>query len=311
MAGLFERDGPWPPAPLWSRFWPPLLSWLVLAPTLFGLLVALLLGVLSAFGGFLVLFGLVVVPVAAVLVLVAAVLGGRAPVRAALFATLTGVLLLGPVCMIGDAADQLGADDLGGWAFLTVLLYAIPIVAAAALTTFFAVRAWPDLARQRRRLAAHALLRDLAARGEDGFEGLAARSHLDELAVPEVLDELIALGRADVVVDPVSRRAFTRAAFLAKEQALDPLLAERGKAALYDVGQALGLSEGRVREVLYAALRNGRFSGYVDWRRGVVYGADGRRLREGRACPSCGAAMDLAGRGVVACTYCETEVMLA
>jgi hypothetical protein len=112
------------------------------------------------------------------------------------------------------------------------------------------------------------------------------------------------------VLDTTTQRAFTAESFAAKEQQLVATVYQRGRAAIYDVARELGLSEARLRELLYAALEHRRFSGYVDWHRGILFSADARLLREGRVCPNCGGAMDLAGSGAIACPYCSTEVLL-
>lgn len=127
----------------------------------------------------------------------------------------------------------------------------------------------------------------------------------------DVLESRIAEGSLAAVLDVSSQRAFTLAKYRTKEQELVATVQARGKASIYDVAKALGLSEGHFRQMLYDALSHGRFAGYVDFRRGVVFSVDARKLREGKQCPSCGGKMDLAGNGVLACTFCGAEVLLA
>jgi DNA-directed RNA polymerase subunit RPC12/RpoP len=52
------------------------------------------------------------------------------------------------------------------------------------------------------------------------------------------------------------------------------------------------------------------FSGYINWDDGVLYSKQASQLKTG-TCPNCGAKLELAGKGVVKCSACGSEVFLA
>ncbi len=258
-------------------------------------------------GLFTLLVGVFVMPAGAALAFVAAIFGRTAAARAVLHGVTALLLALGALLLALNGFER-GFDP--GSLLVSILLYAVPIAVAGTLALFFGTRAAREVEERVEERRAERLRRALLCSGEASFEHLAAASGVAESDVDAVLDRLHGERRLEVVLDTTTRRAFTARAFAAKEAALLELTHRHGRASIYDVARQLGLSEARLREVLVAALGHGRFAGYVDWRRGIVFSADAARLREGRACPNCGGPMDLGGRGVIACPYCGTEVLL-
>lgn len=262
----------------------------------------------AAKGGMLtILLGVGVVPVGAGATFLAALLARTAAARATLYGLTALLLSLGATLLAITDFDS--GFDVGSL-LVAVILYAVPVAVTATLALFFGTRAAREVEERLEERRTERLRRELARRGEASFEELAAASGHPESVVDDVLDHLHETGLLAVVLDPDRRRAFTTAAYASKEPALIAAVHQRGRLALYDLAQQLDLSEARLREVVYAALEHGRFSGYADWRRGILFSSDAQRLREGRACPHCGGPMDLAGRGAIACPYCGTEVLL-
>lgn len=258
-------------------------------------------------GLFTLLVGVFVMPAGAALCFVAALLGRTAAARAVLHGTTALLLALGALLLALNGFER-GFDP--GSLLISILLYAAPIALAGTLALYYGTRAATEVEERVEERRGERLRRELLRRGEASFEELAAASGVAEADVDAVLDRLQGEQRIEVVLDTTTRRAFTARAFAGKEAALQEITHRQGRAAIYDVARRLGLSEARLREVLIGALGHGRFSGYVDWRRGIVFSADAERLREGRACPDCGGPMDLGGRGVIVCPYCGTEVLL-
>jgi transcription initiation factor IIE alpha subunit len=253
------------------------------------------------------LLGIFVVPGAALFAFVAALVSPTASARAAMMGTTTLLLALGAFLLAVSGFDH--GFDVGSL-LVSILIYAVPMAVAGTLTVFFGTRAAREVDDRLEERRVELLRRTLLVRREATFEELAEASGVPDTKVDDVLDRLKAAGAIDVELDATTRRAFTAECFAGKEQQLVATVYQRGRAAIYDVARELGLSEERLREVLYAALQHRRFAGYVDWRRGIVFSADARQLRDGRACPNCGGTMDLAGGGVIACPYCRTEVLV-
>jgi hypothetical protein len=252
--------------------------------------------------------GLGVVPVAGALAFLGGILAKNACSRSAVFGLTTLVLAAGALFIALLDADK-GLDV--GAVTISIVLYGIPVVVTGMLTLFFGMRASKEIAERVEEVRADTLCRLLAERGEASFQELSEASGVPETIVDDVIEARVRAGKLGAVVDPSARMAFTATQFHSKEQQLAAVAHARGKAALYDVARELGLSEPRVRELLYAAMTHGRFAGYVDWVRGIVYSADARKLREGKQCPRCGGGLDLAGGGVLACPFCRTEILVA
>lgn len=52
------------------------------------------------------------------------------------------------------------------------------------------------------------------------------------------------------------------------------------------------------------------FSGAINWDKGVLYSVESQALTEGRHCPNCGGELEFAGKGLIVCPYCGSEVFL-
>ena len=64
--------------------------------------------------------------------------------------------------------------------------------------------------------------------------------------------------------------------------------------------------ENMIRDVVGKQL----FSGAINWNKGVLYSVESQQLTEGRKCPNCGGELAFAGKGVIVCPYCGSEVFL-
>ncbi len=96
-----------------------------------------------------------------------------------------------------------------------------------------------------------------------------------------------------------------------KQRQLLGLIQARGKVALSDVALELRASRDQVRAWIYDLVHLGLFSGYINWAEGWLYSAEAAALRDAGKCPNCGGALELAGKGVIRCPYCGTEIFLA
>ncbi len=52
------------------------------------------------------------------------------------------------------------------------------------------------------------------------------------------------------------------------------------------------------------------FSGAINWEKGVLYSVESQALTGGRKCPNCGGELRFAGKGLIVCPYCGSEVFL-
>ncbi len=65
-----------------------------------------------------------------------------------------------------------------------------------------------------------------------------------------------------------------------------------------------------VRADIYDLVGKGLFSGYIDWDGGILYSKQAREMRAGGVCPNCGGQLELAGKGVIKCPSCGTDIFL-
>jgi DNA-directed RNA polymerase subunit RPC12/RpoP len=68
------------------------------------------------------------------------------------------------------------------------------------------------------------------------------------------------------------------------------------------------------RETIEDMIRNlvGKqlFSGAINWEKGLLYSVESQELTADRKCPNCGGELTFAGKGLVVCPYCGSEVFL-
>ena len=94
---------------------------------------------------------------------------------------------------------------------------------------------------------------------------------------------------------------------IAKQRKLLSLVMTQGKINLPDAALELKSTRNEVKQLVYDLIGKQLFSGYVDWDAGMLYSEEASKLKTGK-CPKCGGELTLAGKGLVKCAYCGTEV---
>jgi ribosomal protein S27AE len=95
-----------------------------------------------------------------------------------------------------------------------------------------------------------------------------------------------------------------------KQQKLLGMVMTQGKVDIANASIELGTTRDQTKALVYDLIGKQLFSGYVDWDDGVLFSADAAKLKDG-TCPKCGGKLELAGKGMVKCPYCGSEVFLA
>jgi DNA-directed RNA polymerase subunit RPC12/RpoP len=88
------------------------------------------------------------------------------------------------------------------------------------------------------------------------------------------------------------------------------MLMTRGQLSIVDVALELGLTREQIESDLYDLVGLGLFTGYVDWRKGVLHSVEAAQLEARTTCPNCGGELELAGKGLIKCPYCGAEIFL-
>jgi len=96
---------------------------------------------------------------------------------------------------------------------------------------------------------------------------------------------------------------------LQREQQILNIINSRAKVRISDLALELGMSKSEVRNAIYDLVGKELFTGYADWKEGVLYAKDVAQMQLGQ-CPNCGAPRTVAGKGVVKCEYCGAELFL-
>jgi len=95
---------------------------------------------------------------------------------------------------------------------------------------------------------------------------------------------------------------------LAKEQRVLDALRSRGKTTFTELSKETGLGEDEVKRSVEGLVGKNLFTGYISWKAGELYSKETGDLASGKACPNCGAKLEIAGKGMVKCAYCGTEI---
>lgn len=95
------------------------------------------------------------------------------------------------------------------------------------------------------------------------------------------------------------------------ERRILDMVMTRGQVRISDLVLELKANRDQVQNWIYDLVGKELFSGYVNWNEGVLYARDASQLRGNNKCPNCGGQLELAGKGVVHCPYCGTDIFLS
>ena len=96
-----------------------------------------------------------------------------------------------------------------------------------------------------------------------------------------------------------------------KERQLLNIVLTRGQVTIADLVLELRSTSDQVKAWIYDLVGKGLFSGYVNWNDGILYSRQASQMRDGKKCPNCGGEQAFAGKGVIVCPYCGSELFLA
>jgi DNA-directed RNA polymerase subunit RPC12/RpoP len=95
-----------------------------------------------------------------------------------------------------------------------------------------------------------------------------------------------------------------------KERNILDSVMTRGRVGVADLAIENNLSRDKVKALVADLIGKDLFRGYVNWERGELVSAEAAQMKDG-VCPNCGGKLELAGKGLVRCPYCGTEIYLS
>ena len=94
-----------------------------------------------------------------------------------------------------------------------------------------------------------------------------------------------------------------------KEKRVLNAVLTQGEVRVSEVALELNATRDQVKGWIYDLVGKGLFTGYINWDEGVLYSRQASEMGTNK-CPNCGGQLELAGKGVVGCPYCGTEIFL-
>jgi DNA-directed RNA polymerase subunit RPC12/RpoP len=132
---------------------------------------------------------------------------------------------------------------------------------------------------------------------------------------------ILGFGLAMVIVLPLvgggvflvarGRQEATEYAQVAKQKKILNMVLAQGQVRVAEVALELGVPRDQVEDDIRDLVGKGLFSGAINWKDGILYSREASRMKQDQKCPNCGGQLQLAGKGVVKCPFCGSEVFLS
>jgi DNA-directed RNA polymerase subunit RPC12/RpoP len=95
-----------------------------------------------------------------------------------------------------------------------------------------------------------------------------------------------------------------------KERKILGMIQAQGQVRISDAAIELKATREQVKQWVYDLAGKGLFSGYTNWDDGILYSVQASQMKDKGNCPKCGGKLEMAGKGVIHCPYCQTEIFL-
>ncbi len=250
--------------------------------------------------------GIVTLPPLALVLEIGALLERRALPKAILgILAMLALIVGGIIASIAFASSEEGSAWVMGCLFAPfVFLFSIPAVIALPKIP----DEWRRVAQLDHEERAIALIKSQG--GEASYEELAQALGIAEDEVGALLLDLIRSGKLLGAREVPYKRFYTAIALEEKRRQILGRVEARGQVSVDTLAFELNAPVDLVKEWIYRLVQSRKFTGYINWDEGILYSADAEGLRDGGRCPYCGGALGLAGKGIVRCHNCGSEIFL-
>lgn len=256
-----------------------------------------------------ILLGLFVVPVVALIIIISAIREKRPGPRAVLW-FLVGALIVLAGLILAIALSFEPELGLGASGFFFLAFCAPAALVMFLPAVYFAIKAQPTYREALEKARNEHILATIEARGTLRLAELARAMATTETVVRARLDELVGKGLFKGTIYDRQGMIFAPGHVQRKRSQLVAVVHAQGQVHIEDLAHDMDTPVSILQEWIYYLVERGRFTGHINWQEGLLYSAEAQQLREGNKCPQCKGEMSLAGKGVVQCPYCGTEVFL-
>jgi ribosomal protein S27AE len=97
---------------------------------------------------------------------------------------------------------------------------------------------------------------------------------------------------------------------VAREKKILNMVLTQGQVTIHEIVVELETPRDQVEDMIRNVVGKQLFSGAINWEKGVLYSVESQQLTDGRKCPNCGGELQFAGKGVIVCPWCGSEVFL-
>ncbi|MBN1311409.1 MAG: hypothetical protein JXB30_08320 [Anaerolineae bacterium] len=228
------------------------------------------------------------------------------------------VLGCGAVFVMAMACGAVGIADLfmeeiedPDTMLATTACCSLPVLLILAIPSFHALTRLQEEMQSARKEEREQLAIDMiGSKGIVTYTELGKALRCSEDEVDQILRTLMEEGKIQGVREVEHKRFYTKARFAEKKSQLLGMIAAQGEVQLESAAIELDAPVGLLKTWIYALVKDGKFTGYINWDKGVLYSADAETLREKERCPHCGGTLKMAGKGTVQCHHCHAEVFL-
>jgi DNA-directed RNA polymerase subunit RPC12/RpoP/predicted transcriptional regulator len=102
----------------------------------------------------------------------------------------------------------------------------------------------------------------------------------------------------------------TEFASVQQEKKILNMVLTQGQVTIAELVAELEAPRESIEEMIRNLVGKQLFSGAINWEKGILYSVESQDLTADRKCPNCGGELTFAGKGLIACPYCGSEVFL-
>ena len=95
-----------------------------------------------------------------------------------------------------------------------------------------------------------------------------------------------------------------------KEKQILNAVLTRGQVTINELVAELQLPPEEIKAMVQDLVGKQLFSGAVNWDKGILYSVDSQKLTGNSKCPNCGGDLVFAGKGLIQCPFCGSQVFL-